>query len=316
MKKQIRAASTLSKAIAVILAVGFICRVAAMQDSGPPKELVEYVREARKAGMAEAQIQKNAALAGWQESEVSEALRATSGESPHKAEGKAANGASEPAKNSQSGLPNAGGTEAASAAAGAKGLAGSVPTAGSASSPPAAEAGASITKPAVDRGVPDDYKIGAGDVLHISVWHEPDATVSGVIVRPDGNISMPLLKQVAVLGLTPTQLEKQLMQQLAKFVPAPDVTVIVTGINSKKVYAIGAVKKEGPIPYTYRMTVLQALSEAGGLTEYAKRKKIYVLRTENGRALRLRFNYDAVLKGERMELNVPLMAGDTIVVPQ
>jgi polysaccharide biosynthesis/export protein len=316
MTRQIRAASTLSKAIAVILAVGFICRVAAMQDSGPPKDLMEWVREARKAGIAEEQIQKNAALAGWQESEVNEALRATSGESPQKAEGKAANGASEPPKNSQAALPKVGGTEAAPVAADAKSLAGSVPAAGSAPPPPAAAAGASITKPAVDRGVPDDYKIGAGDVLHISVWHEPDATVSGVIVRPDGNISMPLLKQVAVLGLTPTQLEKQLMQQLAKFIPAPDVTVIVTGIGSKKVYAIGAVKREGPIAFTYRMTVLQALSEAGGLTEYAKHKKIYVLRSENGRTVRLRFNYDAVLKGERMELNIPLMAGDTIVVPQ
>jgi polysaccharide biosynthesis/export protein len=78
---------------------------------------------------------------------------------------------------------------------------------------------------------------------------------------------------------------------------------------------IGAVKKEGPIQYTYRMTVMQALSEAGGLTEYAKRKKIYVLRTENGKEYRLPFDYDAVLKGERMDSNIPLLPNDTLVVP-
>jgi polysaccharide biosynthesis/export protein len=414
MRKQIRAESTVLKAIAVILIIGFTCWAGALQDSGPAKELVQWVAEARKAGMPEDQIQKNAALAGWQESAVNEALRATSGGSPHNAEDKAkpagTNGASEPAKNNQTGPPNAGGAQAESTApgataptaeAGAKGLAaGSVPAVGSASSPAATEAGASVTKPAgaaaaapaaeggaksppgnvpaagsapstpateagasvtkpagaaaaapaaeggaksppsnvpaagsapsppaaeagtsitkptaVDRGVPNDYQISAGDVLHISVWHEPDATIPGVVVRPDGKISMPLLKEVAVLGLTPTQLEKQITQQLSKFLTAPDVTVIVTGINGQKIYFIGAVKKEGPLPYTYRMSVMQALSEAGGLTDYAKRKKIYVLRTENGRQFKLLFDYDAVLKGQRMELNIPLMAGDTIVVP-
>ena len=78
---------------------------------------------------------------------------------------------------------------------------------------------------------------------------------------------------------------------------------------------IGAVKKEGPIPYTYRMTIMQAISEAGGLTDYAKRKKIYVLRTENGKEFRLPFDYDAVLRGEHMELNIPLLPNDTLVVP-
>jgi polysaccharide export outer membrane protein len=167
----------------------------------------------------------------------------------------------------------------------------------------------------INRGVPDDYQIGAGDGLSIAVYHEPDATVPTVVVRPDGRISMPLLKEVDVLGLTPSQLEARITEQLKKYLTAPDVTVIVTAINSKKIYLVGAVKKEGPIAFTYRMTVLQALSEAGGLTEYAKRKKIYVLRNQNGREFRLPFDYDGALKGEHMELNVPLMAGDTIVVP-
>ena len=94
-----------------------------------------------------------------------------------------------------------------------------------------------------------------------------------------------------------------------------DVTVIVKEIHSKKIYLIGAVKREGPMPYTYRMNVMQALSEAGGLTDYAKRKKIYVLRTEKGKDYRFSIDYDAVLKGEHMEMNIPLLAGDTVVVP-
>src|SRR5205823_2217794 len=122
-----------------------------------------------------------------------------------------------------------------------------------------------------NRGVPDDYVIGAGDILHISVWKEPDASVPSVVVRPDGKIAMPLLKEIEVVGMTPRQAEKIITEKLASFIHGADVTVVVTGINSKKIYLLGAVKKEGTIPYTYRMSVIQALSEAGGVTDYAKR---------------------------------------------
>jgi polysaccharide export outer membrane protein len=169
---------------------------------------------------------------------------------------------------------------------------------------------------AIDRGVPDGYVIGEGDVLHISVWKEPDASVPNVVVRPDGKITMPILKEVQASGLTPAQLEMAITGQLTNFISAADVTVIVSGINSKRVYVVGGVKKEGPITFTYRMTILQALSEAGGLTDYAKRKRIYVLRHENGRDYQLPFDYDAALRGERMELNIPLLPGDTLVVPK
>jgi len=165
------------------------------------------------------------------------------------------------------------------------------------------------------RGVPEDYHIGAGDVLQISVWKEPEASVPHAIVRPDGKIGLPLLKEIDVIGLTPTEAEKLITGKLSKLIPAADVTVVVTGINSKKIYIVGAVKKEGPIAYTYRMTVMQAISEAGGLSDYAKRKKIYILRTENGKDYKLPFDYEAALRGERMELNIPLLPGDTMVVP-
>jgi polysaccharide export outer membrane protein len=134
-------------------------------------------------------------------------------------------------------------------------------------------------------------------------------------VRTDGKISMPLIKEIQAAGLTPAQVEKAVQEQLSKSIRNPDVTVIVAQINSKKIYLTGAVKKEGPLKFTYRMTVLQAISEAGGLTDYAKRKDIYVLHSESGRQFKLPFNYTAVLKGEHMEQNILLSPGDTIVVP-
>jgi polysaccharide export outer membrane protein len=165
------------------------------------------------------------------------------------------------------------------------------------------------------RNVPEDYVIGEGDVIQISVWREPDASVTAAVVRPDGRISMPLLKQIHIAGMTLADAEILVARQLAAFIHEPDVTVVIKEIHSKKVYVVGAVKKEGPLPYTYRMTVLQALSEAGGLNDYARRKKIYVLRSRDGKQARVPFDYDAVLKGERVELNIELLPGDSVVVP-
>jgi polysaccharide export outer membrane protein len=160
-----------------------------------------------------------------------------------------------------------------------------------------------------------DYKIGAGDVLQVNVWKEPDASVPSVVVRPDGMISLPLVKEVSVLGLTPKQAEATIAADLGRFIPEVDVTVVVSEINSKKVYLVGALKKEGPLTYRYRMSVMQAISEGGGLTDFAKRKKIYILRSENGRQSRIPFNYDAVIKGEHTETNIALLPDDTVVVP-
>jgi polysaccharide export outer membrane protein len=164
-------------------------------------------------------------------------------------------------------------------------------------------------------GGPDEYLIGSGDVLQISVWKEPDVSVPSVTVRSGGMITVPLIKDVSVEGLTPRQVEKVIANELKDFINSPNVTVVVAASNSKKVYVIGAVKKEGPLQYTYRLTVMQALSEAGGLTDYAKRKKIYIIRSESGKDYRLDFNYDEVVKGERMEQNIQLQPGDTLVIP-
>jgi polysaccharide export outer membrane protein len=317
MTEQTRPASTFAKVIAFILTISFICLAAPAQDSGPSKEILQWVGNARKAGKTEDQIRKDAALAGWQENAVNLALVATSEESPGKAAGEAkptaSNGSSGPT-GSQSGGGIA--SSAPAVVEGPKDPTGGASTARSASSQPPERPGASVANAVVaERGVADDYQIGAGDVLHIGVFHEPDATVQSVVVRTDGKISMPLIKEVAVMGLTPSQLEKQITEQLSNFLTAPDVTVIVTSINSKKVYVIGAVRHEGPLTLTSPMNILQALINAGGLSEFAKRKKIYVLRTQNGRSVKLPFDYDAALKGEHLELNVPVMPGDTIIVP-
>jgi polysaccharide export outer membrane protein len=125
-----------------------------------------------------------------------------------------------------------------------------------------------------------------------------------------------LIKEIAIAGLTPTEAEKRLAEKFEKMIPSADVTVIIRTINSRKVYLVGAVRTVGPINMSSSLTVLQAIAQAGGLTDFAKKKHIYILRHETGRQVRLPFNYDAVIKGEHIEQNIVLQPDDTIVVPQ
>ena len=159
-----------------------------------------------------------------------------------------------------------------------------------------------------------NYIIGAQDVLDISVWKEPE--VSRVVpVRPDGRISLPLLNDVQAAGMTPSQLAAQITASLKKFVTDPQVTVIVTTINSQRVYILGEVTRPGAFPMLPGMNVLQGLSSAGGFTQFAKTKSIYVLRMEDGKQQKYPINYKDVISGKRPEQNISLKAGDTIVVP-
>ena len=158
------------------------------------------------------------------------------------------------------------------------------------------------------------YVIGPEDVLDINVWKEPDNSKT-VPVRPDGKISLPLLNDVMAAGLTPMQLQENIKEGLKKFIAEPQVTVIVTQVNSRRVYVLGEVSRTGALPMLPNMTVLQALSAAGGLSQYAKMNGIYVLRTENGHQITLPFNYKDVVRGKRPEQNILLKPGDTIVVP-
>jgi polysaccharide biosynthesis/export protein len=156
------------------------------------------------------------------------------------------------------------------------------------------------------------YVIGPDDTLYISVWKEPDLTET-LPVRADGKISMPLLNDVQAAGLTPMQLGAALTDKLKKYVSDPHVTIVVTQMNSQRVYVTGEVLHPGAMNLTPNMTVLQALSSAG-FTQFANTKGIYVLRNERGNENRLAVNYKKLIKGEGGQ-NIVLKPGDTIVVP-
>ena len=158
------------------------------------------------------------------------------------------------------------------------------------------------------------YVIGPTDVLDISVWKEPEVSRT-VPVRPDGRISLPLLNDLQAAGLTPTQLAAHITESLKKFMTGPQVTVIVATINSQRIYILGEVTRTGAYPLLPGMTVLQALSSAGGFTQFANIKNIYLLRQENGQQVKYAFNYKDVTTGKKPEQNVVLKAGDTIIVP-
>ncbi len=160
---------------------------------------------------------------------------------------------------------------------------------------------------------PADYVIGADDTLHISVWKEPDITAT-LPVRPDGKISLPLLNNVPAAGLTPMELAASITEKLKKYIADPRVTVVVTAMNSRRIFATGEVTHPGAMALLPNMTVLQALSSAG-FTQFADLKRIYVLRTENGQQVKLPFNYKEVVKGRHPEQNIRLRPGDTVVVP-
>ncbi|HXJ89385.1 MAG TPA: polysaccharide biosynthesis/export family protein [Candidatus Binatia bacterium] len=161
--------------------------------------------------------------------------------------------------------------------------------------------------------VPSDYVIGADDTLHISVWKEPDLSET-LPVRPDGKISMPLLNDITAAGLTPLQLRDEITEKLKKYVSDPRVTVVVTGMNSRRIFVTGEVLHTGPMTLLPHMTMLQALAQAG-FTQFANLKSIYLLRNENGKQVKLPFNYKEVVKGNHPEQNIELRPGDTIVVP-
>ena len=187
---------------------------------------------------------------------------------------------------------------------------------GSDDSRPSKPASAQSSGTASTKSVTDDpnYIIGAQDMLDINVWKEPELTRQ-VPVRPDGKISLPLLNDVMAAGLTPTQLATQITEGLKKYVTNPQVTVIVSQINSQRVYILGEVNRAGAYPLLPGMTVLQALSSAGGFTQFAREKGIYVLRQISGRQEKYPFNYKDVVGGKKSEQNILLKAGDTIVVP-
>lgn len=187
-------------------------------------------------------------------------------------------------------------------------------TSAPATKPPASAPAAAAAPAAKSVATPSDYVIGPDDELSIMFWRDKDLS-GDVTVRPDGKISLPLLNDVQAAGLTPDQLREKLVDAAKKYVDDPSATVVVKQINSLRVFITGQVSKPGPYALTAPTTVLQLISTAGGLNEYAKSKDILIMRTENGRQVGLHFNYKDVVKGKNLKQNVQLQAGDTVIVP-
>jgi polysaccharide biosynthesis/export protein len=178
----------------------------------------------------------------------------------------------------------------------------------------ATEPGAPADKPDSIRA-DQDYVIGPQDLLAIDVWHEPELSQS-VPVRPDGKISLPLIGDMEVSGLTPRALQALLAKELDAYIHKPQVTVIVREVNSRKFYIIGQIERPGTYALSAHMTVLDALATAGGFREFAKVQQIYLLRLRpDGSRNRLHFDYKAAVNGKNSYRDIELQTGDTLVVP-
>jgi len=164
------------------------------------------------------------------------------------------------------------------------------------------------TQPAANR-----YTIGSGDVLNIQVWKEKELSQT-VVVRPDGKISLPLLNELHVVGMEPSQLEEMIHGRLQSIVVEPRVTVTVMEIHSRMVYIAGEVARPGAYPLNTPITVLQLIAQAGGITEFASRKKIRVLPADNS-AAKVWMNYKDLTQGTGSARNLSLNPGDTVVIP-
>jgi polysaccharide export outer membrane protein len=175
-------------------------------------------------------------------------------------------------------------------------------------------ASANGSAPSAGITLPRDYVIGADDVLSVVFWRDKDMSAD-VVVRPDGKISLPLLKEIDAAGYTPDELRAILDKAAAKFVQEPNATVVVKEIHSRKVFITGMVTKGGSFPLSSDMTVLQLIAVAGGLQEYADAKNIVIVRKENGKERYFKFNYRDVMKQKNVQQNILLKPGDTVMVP-
>jgi polysaccharide biosynthesis/export protein len=172
----------------------------------------------------------------------------------------------------------------------------------------------SVTRPKLPEIKPDEYTIGESDVIRVNVWKEPEV-LQTVVVRTDGSISMPLINEVKVAGMTPLVIQQAIADKLKAFLTNPQVTVTVMEIHSKHAFITGEVARPGGYPLNTETNVLQLIAQAGGFTPFAKKGEIVVLRSENGKQERIKFKYKDVISGKRTDQNISLRPGDTVVVP-
>jgi polysaccharide export outer membrane protein len=158
---------------------------------------------------------------------------------------------------------------------------------------------------------PKEYRIGVEDVIEIAVWKEPDLSTTAP-VRPDGKVTVPLAGEVTAAGRTAHELEAELAEKFATRIAAPTVTVVVKELNASRVFVLGEVAKPGAYPMRGALTVVQALALAGGMTEFADKGGIVILRRDGASQQRLRLDFDDAVRGAAA---IELVPGDTVVVP-
>lgn len=160
----------------------------------------------------------------------------------------------------------------------------------------------------------DTYLLKEGDSLNISVWGE-ETLQKEAIVLPDGSITFPLAGRVDVVNASAGEVEKRITEKLKTYLPDPQVTVVVSSIKGNQIFILGKVVKPGPVLMTGPMTVMQALSLAGGFNKFADLDAIKVLRNGKGGQVAIPVNYNKLIKGQNLKSNLLLTAGDTILVP-
>jgi polysaccharide export outer membrane protein len=160
----------------------------------------------------------------------------------------------------------------------------------------------------------EPYLIQPGDIVTISVWKETDLTAE-VLVRPDGGLSFPLAGDQMAAGHTVEELRQAIDAKIRKYIPDPVVTVAVKLIGGNRIYVVGKVNRPGEYPFSRPVDVMQSLSLAGGATPFAGLNDIRILRRENGKQSAIPFRYEDVAAGRKLDQNVLLRSGDTVVVP-
>ena len=158
------------------------------------------------------------------------------------------------------------------------------------------------------------YILGPEDVIEVLVWREDDLSKE-VTIRPDGKVSLPLIGDIQAAGLTTEYLKETITKRLKEFIDNPTVSVIVAQINSMRIFIQGEVMTPGVYQLRNYTTVLQAISLAGGFNEWAKRKKIIIIREVEGVRWRIPVDYEKIISGKDIDQNIILERGDTIIVP-
>ncbi len=159
------------------------------------------------------------------------------------------------------------------------------------------------------------FVLGCGEAIKVTVWRHEEASTDAVIA-PDGKISLPLIGEVTAAGLTVDELKDELNKRYRDFINEPHVTVTIREINSLKIYVTGEVTRPGELKLNSTTDVLQAISLAGGFTIYANRSNIKIIRKEGDKKIKINFNYNEVVRGKNLAQNIPLKAGDVIVVSE